>query len=258
MDKLFVEYYGNVVGINTIAAIEEGLGPRSCVSSALANDEETVCNRGNPITPSRFLMECLRNKHLKHVAGHGQHDSQEFFNCFIDRLAAHAMVYQKSAQEKRKIIPGYEPQINQNHRNETPIVQSIENMFVGTLRSVLICQACGCNRVQSESFSSISLPLAKELPENTHTEGKGPNTRRGNMSVERCLSHFTRPEELVDLTNCSSCKIKTQTLKQHTFARAPEVMCLHLKRFDAARNRKITDFVKFPLNLDMGKYLPIW
>jgi len=37
------------------------------------------------------------------------------------------------------------------------------------------------------------------------------------------------------------------------------VLCLHLKRFDAAGSNKINEFVSFPaLGLDLGSYLPHW
>jgi ubiquitin C-terminal hydrolase len=71
--------------------------------------------------------------------------------------------------------------------------------------------------------------------------------------------HFTAPESLSDPVDCPSCRRKTPTKKQHTFAKLPKVLCLHLKRFDAATNNKIDDFVSFPASgLDMGRMLPHW
>ena len=128
---------------------------------------------------------------------------------------------------------------------------------MGTLRSILICQQCGCKRTQTESFSNVSLPLAKELSANDKDARSG--TRRAKISVQNMLNHFTRPEILADSVYCPSCNVNTKTLKQHTFAKLPEILCLHLKRFDSAENKKITDFVSFPANgLDMGKHLPHW
>lgn len=196
---------------------------------------------------------------MRHVAGHSQHDAQEFFNAFVDCLATHALAYQKSTQEMRHVMQ--ETQIKHSYTNKDPGVKSdtdfIRKIFMGTLRSVLICQKCGCKRTQSESFSNVSLPLAKEFP-TTNTEVRS-SPRRGKISVRSVLDHFTRPETLADLVFCPSCNSKTKTLKQHTFSKLPEVLCLHLKRFDAAVNKKITDFVAFPAyGLDMGKHLPHW
>jgi ubiquitin C-terminal hydrolase len=77
--------------------------------------------------------------------------------------------------------------------------------------------------------------------------------------VETCLEHFTSAEKLADRVDCPSCKKKTQTKKQHTFSKLPRVLCVHLKRFHPALNKKIDDFVAFPAwGLNMGPHLPHW
>ena len=138
----------------------------------------------------------------------------------------------------------------------------VKKLFTGTLRSILICQKCGCKRTQTESFLSISLPLTKESPtstDNVTEKGTKSSPRSIMQSVEICLQRFTQPETLADHVHCSSCDTKTKTLKQHTFSKLPKVLCLHLKRFDAATNKKITELVSFPAyGLDMGSHLPHW
>lgn len=126
----------------------------------------------------------------------------------------------------------------------------IKNLFEGSLRSVLLCEKCGVKRVQQEPFMNISLSLSEEV-ERTQ-EG-------GDLSVETCLQHFVLPEILGDLVHCNSCRAKTRTKKQHTFAKFPKILCLHLKRFDAAKNKKIDNFVSFPSHgLNMGHLLSHW
>jgi ubiquitin carboxyl-terminal hydrolase 22/27/51 len=99
------------------------------------------------------------------------------------------------------------------------------------------------------------LPLAKNF--STANVGGQSSLKRGKISVEICLDHFTRPEALSDPVFCSSCNSKTKTQKQHTFSKLPNVLCLHLKRFNSGK--KITDFISFPAHdLDMGKHLPYW
>jgi ubiquitin C-terminal hydrolase len=101
----------------------------------------------------------------------------------------------------------------------------------------------------------ISLSLSEEV-ERMQT---GKDRRNGIIDLETCLDHFVLPEELSDLVHCASCGTRTRTKKQHTFAKLPRILCLHLKRFDAARNRKIDDFVSFPARgLNMGGFLPQW
>lgn len=107
-----------------------------------------------------------------------------------------------------------------------------------------------------EPFLDVSLPLSKHIEERNVSGARGV---KPNISLERCLEQFTSPETLADPVHCPSCLKKTPTKKQHTFSKLPKVLCLHLKRFDAAKNRKIDDFVSFPAHgLDLGKLLPHW
>jgi ubiquitin C-terminal hydrolase len=286
MDKTILEYFGSAVGIDTIAALEEHSDFSTGTTTTLLEIVQPNDTRGLPLIPSRLLAECWRNRSMKNVAGHGQHDAQEFFDAFVDCLAHHALAYQKSAQEMRNMV--YESRLLSKYESprsdtgnylfglirfftracmslthvaasslSTPsdLTDFIKNIFTGTLTSVLVCQQCGCKRTQSESFSNVSLPLAKEFLSSTSQS----ITRQGKISVDICLDHFTLPETLSDPVFCVVCNEKTITQKQHTFSKLPEVLCLHLKRFNAAANKKITDFVSFPArDLDMGKHLTHW
>lgn len=102
---------------------------------------------------------------------------------------------------------------------------------------------------------NISLSLSEEVER--MQQGKG--RRNFDIHLETCLEHFVLPEELGDLVHCVSCAARTQTRKQHTFSKLPKILCLHLKRFDAARNQKIDEFVSFPAHgLNLGGFLPQW
>lgn len=106
MDKAFLEYFGSSVGIDTIAALEEqsDLTLDATTPHAIEQPHDT---RGLPIIPSRLLAECWRNRGMKNVAGHGQHDAQEFFDAFVDCLALNALVYQKTAQDMKQVNQEY-------------------------------------------------------------------------------------------------------------------------------------------------------
>jgi ubiquitin C-terminal hydrolase len=122
----------------------------------------------------------------------------------------------------------------------------VNDVFTGSLRSMLVCQRCGCGRDQVEPFINVSLPLSRE-----NTEGK--------ITIQSCLDLFTKSEALADNVHCPSCNKNTESSQQHGFATLPEVLCLHLKRFDSLAQKKLTEHVSFPLHdLDMGKYLAQW
>lgn len=154
-----------------------------------------------------------------------------------------------------------------DHPDEVIVTEDgdiVTSLFGGTLRSILICQECGYKRSQQEAFLNISIPLDKELTAgDDHVTAKGNSTRRkvssrNKINLKACLEKFVSPESLCDPVDCVWCKKKTRTLKQHTFAKLPKVLCLHLKRFDAARNRKIDEPVTFSKQLNMGPYFPHW
>lgn len=127
-------------------------------------------------------------------------------------------------------------------------------LFEGSLSSVLLCEECGNKRQRREEFMNVSLSLSEEVEKKQSVGGAG-----ADISVEACLDRFVTPEKLGDSVNCPSCEKKTATQKQHTFGTLPKVLCLHLKRFDASQDKKISDFVSFPARgLNMGRYLAQW
>lgn len=134
---------------------------------------------------------------------------------------------------------------------------------------MLICQKCRNKRVQTETFVSISLPLSnkglKPSGGDQAAESEAVSAAATSkqslppITLDQCLRHFTMPEALSDPVDCPSCGEKTTTTKQHVVSKLPPVLCLHLKRFDAAKNKKIEDFVSYPAKqLNMGPYLPHW
>ena len=139
------------------------------------------------------------------------------------------------------------------------------SLFSGNLRSVLMCDKCGFKRTHTEPFLnvSLSLPLGKSTNPgrksySDDSESMGTRRRGQKIDVRTCIDHFSDPEPLVDGVFCDWCRTKTKTRKQHTFAKLPTILCLHLKRFNAATNKKIDEPVSFPSTLDMGPYLPHW
>ena len=116
LDKVFLEYYGSAVGIDAIAALEEHLETSSGATPTDAK-EQTHATRGHPIIPTSILAESWRNRGMKCLASHGQHDAQEYFNAFVDCLATHTLAYHKCAQGMRQDVQ--KPQIKRLHsRNE--------------------------------------------------------------------------------------------------------------------------------------------
>jgi len=250
MDRLFLEYFGSAAGVDVLSALEEPPLPASRLVEAGGAPRGGCVDRtelGQPIVTQRLLTATWRNAEMKHLAGYEQRDAHEFLQAFLDVLGKH--VRRTDAIAKKMSAKSSPSGINARMAGPAKPREKdiVKYLFEGTLRSVLICSKCGYKRSQPEPFMNISLPISKEV------------ARHAKLSVETCLEHFTKPEELVDPVQCPSCEIKTKTRKQHSFAKLPRVLCLHLKRFDAAANKKITDKVHFPAHgLNMGPHLPHW
>lgn len=261
IDRLFLEYFGSSIGIDTIAALEEQctVQPDALDTNLAAPIKPSPEQCGHPVIPSNFLAKVWRHSTVRHLARHDQHDAQEFYHAFIDGLDTDVLSFQKTLRIMQQAIK-YKSQIRTDPPPVTPSQSSIKDIFGGSLRSVLICDQCGCKRSQIESFLNLSLPLKNEVPSVSEVAKREKMTlRKERSNINACLKHFTDPETLSDPIYCPSCNRKTNTLKQHTFAKLPRVLCLHLKRFDSTNNKKISDFVSYPASdLDMGKYLPHW
>jgi ubiquitin carboxyl-terminal hydrolase 22/27/51 len=298
LDKLMLMYYGSNVGVNVLETTSEVARNTygNEVASAISKTSKKNVEPGSPLVCTEFLTATWKCKGMKHLTGYEQKDAHEFLHSFLDNTAKSMKHFREftsgvinMARESnefkspRKVLEAGEFQESQYVfflfvlliRTCTLlflmfIPDPITTMFEGTLRSVLMCEVCGNKRMQSEPFVSLSLPLSKEVDLTTHGfpgESSTLNSHssalttpiRPRLSVERCLRHFTKPETLSDPVDCPNCGIKTSTRKQHVISKLPPILCLHLKRFDAASNRKIEDFVSFPAKgLNMGLHLPHW
>ena len=81
------------------------------------------------------------------------------------------------------------------------------------------------------------------------------------VTLDQCFDTFTKPERLDEhnMWYCSSCKDHVQALKTMELWKLPNVLIVHLKRFEfkhALRRDKLDTLVDFPLSgLDMNAHL---
>ena len=242
LDSLFLKGFGSLIGKDVVGALAEPNDPSR-------RFEVMSIDKGMPLIPSDFLTAAWKSGGMDHLSGYEQRDAHEFLLALLDIIGKHTSSYHARIQANLDLALPFGTNPTKPKEGHGDIVKQL---FEGTLRSISICEECGCKRSMSEAFLNVSLPLSK------HTDSPS-RYDKGKISVELCLKQFTHPESLGDPVDCPTCMTKTRTRKQHTFGRLPKILCLHLKRFDAAKNRKITDFVSFPAHgLDMGPLLPHW
>lgn len=86
------------------------------------------------------------------------------------------------------------------------------------------------------------------------------STAEQGVTLRQCFQSFSKPERL-DIDNmwyCSKCKQHVQALKTMKMWRLPNILVIHLKRFEfknSLRRDKLSTFVNFPLaGLDMNAH----
>jgi ubiquitin carboxyl-terminal hydrolase 8 len=187
-----------------------------------------------------------------------QHDSQEFCQFLMDGL--HEDCNRVISKPYVEELEGYGMKDRkaaidtwQNHllRHDSIIVDRCQGMH----RSHLTCPSCGRESIKFEVYSTISLPLV--------LEDKGLNK---SMQVEDCIEKFLEGEQLDDLNAwyCPSCKKHVCALKMIALWSVPDILILHLKRFQFENcsvsnnllRSKIDVTVKFPVDgLDLRKHV---
>ncbi|XP_061870780.1 ubiquitin carboxyl-terminal hydrolase 42-like [Colius striatus] len=119
---------------------------------------------------------------------------------------------------------------------ETTIVHQI---FGGQMRSRVTCLSCNAVSDSYEAFLDVSLDI------------------KAASSVTTALKHFVKPEHLdgENCFHCSRCDKLAAASKRLAVHRAPRVLTVCLKRFDAFTGRKICKAVGYPERLDLGPYM---
>ena len=186
-----------------------------------------------------------------------QHDSQEFCQFLMDglhedcnRVKSKPYVEELEGfgmEDEKAAIETWRKHLL---RHDSVIVDH----FQGLHRSHLTCPGCGRESIKFDVYSTISVPLAEDK------NGLSP------INLEDCIEKFMEGEQLdeVNAWYCPGCKRHVCALKMIALWSVPDVLIIHLKRFQfdhcAVRNdivrSKIDSTVKFPIDaLDLRKHV---
>ncbi|KAF8102548.1 hypothetical protein N665_0198s0248 [Sinapis alba] len=116
----------------------------------------------------------------------------------------------------------------------------VHKIFGGSLRSQVKCAQCSHCSDKFDPFLDLSLDISRA------------------DSLQRALLRFTAVELLdngAKVYQCERCKQKVKAVKQLTVFKAPSVLTVHLKRFEAHRSEKIDRKVEFPPAIDMKPFV---
>ncbi|XP_067928102.1 ubiquitin carboxyl-terminal hydrolase 36-like isoform X2 [Watersipora subatra] len=176
---------------------------------------------GKAFKPLRVLQN-LRNI-AKNLTWGQQEDAHEFLRYVVDSM-------QKSCLFGTNGLDTYS--------KETTLVYQV---FSGYLRSQVKCLRCMHASNTYDPFLDISVDI-----KDVH-------------SLEQALVKFVTPEKL-DVENaykCERCKVRVPAHKRFTVHRNPNVLTIHMKRFDMSRalGSKISRHIRFPLEINIRPYM---
>eukprot|EP01084_Bolivina_argentea_P300534 518240_1 len=152
-----------------------------------------------------------------------QEDSHEFWTALIKHLQYSVIKPHKNRNKKLSISI-----------QETSIIYKI---WGGYLRSQILCTICNKGSNTYDSIIDLSLEI------------------RGCNNIISALKKFTIQEKLIDDNKyfCQYCNKKQNAIKQLTIFDAPNILILHLKRFEFGT--KIDKFISFDTILDLTPFM---
>lgn len=176
--------------------------------------------------PPRVLSPSVIACNLRTVASTFRHGRQEDAHEFVRALLDAIVRADVGGCAATATVPWERERLTDIHR-----------IFGGVLQSSVICRECNHASVISEPFLDLSLEISR-----VHT-------------LSQALARFTEPETLQgdNRYRCDSCRKLVVAVKRFVVRRAPNVLTLHLKRFD--RNKKDPRFIDFPDHLDLSLYM---
>ncbi|KAJ6219774.1 hypothetical protein RDWZM_005586 [Blomia tropicalis] len=217
------------LGQNHVCKFKNGSMCLLCELNRIQNAFYDEKNK-TPYTPSTLLH--LVWTQAKHLAGYEQQDAHEFFISILDIMHRHAAESDKTATNQKCHC-------------------LVDKIFSGCLQSDVKCQVCGGVSSVDDPIWDFSLDLVNNHPENGQTYQQP-------ASLHDCLSLYTRTEHLGSSAKirCSKCGINQESTKRLSFKKLPIVASFHLKRFEQTTRykRKITNYISFPLTLNLFQY----
>ena len=157
-----------------------------------------------------------------------QEDSHELLRCLLDAL-------------EKSVLYKYGNTLTDQRVKETTVVAGL---FGGYFRSQVQCQVCGYESNTYDQYLDLSLEVDR------------------CSSVVTALKHFTAAERL-DMQNLYKCKRcapkRVPASKQLTIYRAPNVLCIHLKRFSMGNGLfsagKLGKHIQFDTTLNIAPFM---
>jgi len=195
----------------------------------------------------------------EYMAGYDQQDAHEFLIALLDGLAQHLERYHKQEPPSSSAVKTANgagagagggvvdltcsSDSASNGSSSSSTNGMVSQVFLGVLHSRVVCMSCGNSSSKQDPILDVSLSLESvgwgnaEAGIDLTGASKDPFAP---ISLRDCLRFFTSKETLSERVACGRCNQHCPAQKSLSFAVAPHTLVLHLKRFDAINQRKVS------------------
>ena len=191
------------------------------------------------INPKEFRK--VIGEYASQFAQGTQEDCHEFLTYLLDivhedlnRVIKKPYVEDKEYDDAHLEEDASESWKNYLLRNKSVVV----DLFQGQSKSTLKCLKCGYLSHRFEPFMYLSLPIPQGVKDSE------------TVTLTDCLKEYTKEEKLEgdERWHCPKCGIKVDSTKKIDIWKLPNILIVHLKRFEFTpqRSRKIRALVDFP------------
>jgi len=201
------------------------------------------------LTPMSFRKEISKKNSMWGMRE--QQDSQEFLNFLLSSI-------EEEIKEKVIFIPGRKftmdnggkiydtiQKIHMNIMKQNSMINEysiIKKLFSGMIHNTVKCDYCGNMSHNYDSFLTLQL-----------------NVNNCN-NIYDCMDEYIKEEQIdsKNMIKCDFCGMKNRAHKKTNLCEMPKILIIHFKRFMVNNygivTRKISNLIKYPLELDMSKY----
>uniref|UniRef100_F1KWJ3 Ubiquitin carboxyl-terminal hydrolase 36 n=1 Tax=Ascaris suum TaxID=6253 RepID=F1KWJ3_ASCSU len=193
----------------------------NCFVCAMGEHVRRAITSSGPFK-AQWIQPYLKKIFPSHRPGY-QEDAHELLTLILDALDPTPPAAAKQHNGPATNAPNQEPSAS------TPM----EQLFGGALRNEIRCFGCGENYVNYERIRELNLGLRMRK-------------REGIVGINDLLVDYFSNETLSSF-ECKKCKRKTQAQRVTRVIRAPHVLVVQLKRFNACGSK-----IRLPVTIEMN------
>jgi len=196
-------------------------GSQLCLICVIAKTLQTTHDKSGNITKPILVYNRLKLI-CKHMVHGRQEDAHEFMRYLIESL------------EKSYLHSVGGSKLDSRSKETNPLGQ----IFGGYIRTEVTCLKCKHTSTTFQHFQEIPLDI------------------QHGSTLEDAMGHYFRRERLEgdNAYKCDKCKSKVPATKKFSIERAPNVLCIQLKRF-GLMGGKMSKHINFSRQLNLNRFL---